>query len=511
MSTDPLAPLHVKSPTNASLGIRVETTGTGTGSYSGFDFYNTSGLIGQFFSTGASYSAGQVIGANSLGLFSSSANAGLAIGTLNTSSPVTITAGGIGATATVAQFRYSGSYRGMFLREQGGAPTHIADLFALYPLASDGTLRGKDDAGTEFLLSMWREHVATDYWSNSYKNSLSIFSKKTGDILGITQNAVIEGVSVIAQVTGAYHSAIRFTSGRYSILTSPDSQTAGLPVTGAAERFAVERTGEVVLSSIASSSMTPSGASALYSLGETTDANLIAKGGSVCAPSKLTGFYTPLTFQDSDGDETITPNHQDTVVLVTGSNNTRVITLPAIKTCRTITIQNIGADSFTIDGGDSSIYNGSSQVVDSIKLIPGEVAKFIYSETSLFGVAWIREGNHYASGSFTVTLNGCTTSPTATWYWQKNGNVVTITTSTLMGTSDSENLSVNGIPTYIDPGTDTRFIACCIRDGGIDVETPQVGYNVDSNIVFTLDGNVNGFTATGQKGISNKFSFSYTI
>jgi hypothetical protein len=61
----------------------------------------------------------------------------------------------------------------------------------------------------------------------------------------------------------------------------------------------------------------------------------------------------------------------------------------------------------------------------------------------------------YVEGTFTATMQGCTTTPTATFSYVRIGRVVTLTTAPMSGTTSSANIyvSISGFPSIIHPGT----------------------------------------------------------
>ena len=102
-------------------------------------------------------------------------------------------------------------------------------------------------------------------------------------------------------------------------------------------------------------------------------------------------------------------------------------------------------------------------------------------------------------GSFTGTLTGCTTSPSATFYYLIQGNIVYLEVPTLEGTSNSTSATITGVPSEIQVARQQR-VACRIKNSGsiawgfITLES--------SSAIFTLGATAGsaGFTASGTKG-----------
>ena len=118
----------------------------------------------------------------------------------------------------------------------------------------------------------------------------------------------------------------------------------------------------------------------------------------------------------------------------------------------------------------------------------------------------------YEEGSFTGTLTGCTTSPTATIRFVRVGKTVTVTLPTLTGTSSSSGCTITGSPTSLKPATAATAI-CIIMNGGvrsiglvtIDITTP----------VFTLAADLIAGSATFNPSALSKgvypCSFTYLL
>jgi hypothetical protein len=103
------------------------------------------------------------------------------------------------------------------------------------------------------------------------------------------------------------------------------------------------------------------------------------------------------------------------------------------------------------------------------------------------------------SGSFTGTLTGCTTSPTGTITWDRNGNLVTLYIPSISGTSNATTCTVTGLPAAITPVTNQPFIGPVTNNG-----TNSFGYcnvNLTGIIALTIDANSTAFTNAGAKAI----------
>lgn len=107
------------------------------------------------------------------------------------------------------------------------------------------------------------------------------------------------------------------------------------------------------------------------------------------------------------------------------------------------------------------------------------------------------------TGSSTLTLTGCTTSPTGTVTWLIQGRSVSINLPDILGTSNSTAATLTGLPTNLAP-TVSRGVPCVMEDNGADSVRAAL---VATTGVITLNYIAN-FVAAGSKGVRIS-SFSY--
>ena len=114
------------------------------------------------------------------------------------------------------------------------------------------------------------------------------------------------------------------------------------------------------------------------------------------------------------------------------------------------------------------------------------------------------------SGSFVGTLTGCTTSPTATFNWVRNGTMVTIDCNAgLSGTSNATTLSVTGAPAFLTPSRGQSAM-CIVRDNGS--QYPGIANVFGGTITYALySPALANFTAAGSKGIPANQTFTYSL
>lgn len=117
------------------------------------------------------------------------------------------------------------------------------------------------------------------------------------------------------------------------------------------------------------------------------------------------------------------------------------------------------------------------------------------------------------ASSFTGTLAGVNASVTGAVTWARYGNLVVMNLpGGLAGTSTTTTCSITGpIPASIQPArTQTVPIAAgAFEDNSAGVNTVQVLVGAGTVITFRLNGNPNGFTATGQKGVLSSTTIAY--
>jgi len=132
----------------------------------------------------------------------------------------------------------------------------------------------------------------------------------------------------------------------------------------------------------------------------------------------------------------------------------------------------------------------------------------VTADTSLDEVVAMSSKATQTNSSFTGTLTGCTTAPTATIRYSKNGNMVSLTMQALLtGTSNDATKTITGMPAALFPSVATQFIAATSDNGGAMIAS-YVSINTSGVISFgrNLDGA--SFTVSGTATI-DKFTVTY--
>lgn len=114
-------------------------------------------------------------------------------------------------------------------------------------------------------------------------------------------------------------------------------------------------------------------------------------------------------------------------------------------------------------------------------------------------------------GSFTGTLTGCTTAPTATLNYSRNGNSVTIDmTNNLTATSNANTCTITGLPAALSPARIANAM-CVIQDNS----TKAFGYcqiaGTTINFIPSAAGASNTWTTSGSKGVIGGFTITYNL
>lgn len=115
-------------------------------------------------------------------------------------------------------------------------------------------------------------------------------------------------------------------------------------------------------------------------------------------------------------------------------------------------------------------------------------------------------------GSYTGTLTGCTTSPTATIKWARMGNLVVLFIPGLTGTSNATTCTITGaMPASIQP-VSTQWMAAPLLEDATAVFAGGVAVNAaSSTLTLEKGGTSTGFTASGTKGVSSGMAFAYQL
>lgn len=163
-------------------------------------------------------------------------------------------------------------------------------------------------------------------------------------------------------------------------------------------------------------------------------------------------------------------------------------------------------NTVTLDGDGAETLDGAATLV-----LGGNLGR---SRVTIIcdGTAW-RIAELYEEGTYPATLTGCTTSPTATVFYVRNGKNVLIKIGTLVATSNTTACTITGAPSHLFPATATAVPVGNINDasnahlGQVDISTSAVWLLSFYSTITTL---TSTFTNVGTKGLG-AVSFSYSL
>lgn len=117
------------------------------------------------------------------------------------------------------------------------------------------------------------------------------------------------------------------------------------------------------------------------------------------------------------------------------------------------------------------------------------------------------------SGTFTVTITGCTTAPTGTAFWWKMGNLAVITLPAVSATSNSTALTFTGLPAALQPAHGNNTIVSLLEDNGVNTYG-TVQFSAGSGTMTCLKASSTSgasWTAAGTKGLAALVTIAYSL
>jgi hypothetical protein len=246
--------------------------------------------------------------------------------------------------------------------------------------------------------------------------------------------------------------------------------------------------------------------------------NLNIRGGNISvgfSSSFTTSFLTETNFSGrnrysytSSGSTPVTLDASNIYYASDPTAGATTITIPSSVLGAVYTILKIGAsaNTTTIQGTGGQTIDGAATVVLGGNL--GISRLTVVGD----GTNW-RILELYEEGTYTATLTGCTTSPTATVSYVRNGKSVVLRIANFLATSNTTACTITGAPAHLFPTTATTIPIAAIQDntlnhpGQIDISTGGVWtlsfYSTISNLTGT-------FTNSGSKGMGGQ-SLSYSL
>ena len=172
---------------------------------------------------------------------------------------------------------------------------------------------------------------------------------------------------------------------------------------------------------------------------------------------------------------------------------------------------NTGAMTYAPDGLTAKNVN-----TNGAGILAGQAAANAIGILKYDGTQWNLLNPSRVTGSFTGTLTGCTTSPTATFNYQigNDGKSAWIELTTANGplgaTSNSTACTITGVPAILANATSKRIGGIRIEDAGAFVGTvPALDTGTSTVWTLSIGNSVSGFTNTGAKAfLANTFAFT---
>lgn len=129
-------------------------------------------------------------------------------------------------------------------------------------------------------------------------------------------------------------------------------------------------------------------------------------------------------------------------------------------------------------------------------------------DVEVYTVDNVRPGIDFAEGSFTATLTGCTTSPTGTVYYVRQGKQVTLNVPAISGTSNTTAATLTGLPATLYPARAETVLARITDNGTTTVGLAVIG--TDGTITLYASAAAAAFTNSGTKGVA-AVSLTYSL
>jgi hypothetical protein len=116
------------------------------------------------------------------------------------------------------------------------------------------------------------------------------------------------------------------------------------------------------------------------------------------------------------------------------------------------------------------------------------------------------------TGSFTATLTGCTTSPTATCVWVKFGNLVCLTLGAVSATSNSTTTTLTGLPALLQAARQQNLSINFAEDNTAATNaTVSITNSGTINLYKGASTSGTSWTAAGTKGLTANNTVTYLI
>ena len=373
--------------------------------------------------------------------------------------------------------------------------TNTIDMWA--PAANTGTvLRGYDNLGstavgyldfvngtggvggaTEVVLAGLAS-TANDYVTIVAGSARRLQISGTGNV---TINAPSSGTTLaLTSVSGQYGIVITGTTssgsiqfidggaGNQKFAIGSGLGTVGTlgfyDVTNSATRMSIAGTGGVTINA-------PSSGNPLTVTQNSGSSALVINGAAATAFNAIQmtqGAQTSWYLYQKAGDTAFRIyGGQDTIVCTPAGN----VSIPAPSSGASLTVTGLATGSnagLIVNAGDAyycAEFNNTSSSVNFL-LIKGDGSVIVGNSPAGGGEGagtlnvqngiYLNGVNQFQTGTFTGTITGCTTSPTATIRYVIVGNMCTLFFPNLTGTSNSTSATITGLPAVCQPTTNAQ-------------------------------------------------------
>ncbi len=163
-------------------------------------------------------------------------------------------------------------------------------------------------------------------------------------------------------------------------------------------------------------------------------------------------------------------------------------------------IQDGSNNAYVYNRANGPINFGTNNTTRAVISAAGQTTLF----ESLNAINALKNAATYETGSFTGTLTGCTTSPTTTCNWSRNGNSVTLEIGAVSAISNAVTCTITGLPAAIQPVRSQQIKVAAFTDNTTTVSDVNLSVTAGSNIItHWKGGSTGGFTAAGTKGYNS--------
>jgi hypothetical protein len=347
----------------------------------------------------------------------------------------------------------------------------------------------------------------------------AIIGPSSGSLLGLGASSPVSlnSRSTVLEISAANDASVklpgivlRANATSYStnpaweiLLSNPSGSTTGLNITsGTTNMLTINSAGLVSIPGT------------LGVTGATTISSTLGVTGVTTATGGLTlgaSFVDKTTTITSN--TTLTSAHS--TIFSSASGGSITLTLPAASgnTGLTYTIYKTDISSAATGGGNTVTVDGNGS-----ETIGGSLTQVLVSNTGNGNLKIICDGSNWQimslidEGTFVFTAVGLTTSPTATGYFTRVFNVVTISIPSMTGTSNSVAFSYTGLPTQFKPTYQHWFNLMRAKDNSTTLNTAvaSISSSTSDILLFALPATYS-WTAAGTKEISIASDITYSL